>query len=137
MAAKQSNIAHEWYSRVWNEGNEAAIDELFAADGIAHGIVDDDGNEVRGPIGFKTFFRKFKGAFPDIHVVVEDTICEGDRVAARYVARGTHTGDALGIAATGRPIEITGMTILCVADGQITEAWNNFDMHGLNTQLGI
>jgi steroid delta-isomerase-like uncharacterized protein len=136
---KESNrtLAHEWYARVWNEGSEEAVDALFAADGIAHGIFDNEGNELRGPAGFKPFLRTFKGAFPDLKVAIEDTICEGDKVVVRYVARGTHDGDALGIAATGRPIEITGMAIVRVANGQIAEAWNNFDMQGLNTQLGL
>jgi steroid delta-isomerase-like uncharacterized protein len=125
-----------WFEEVWNKGREEAIDEMFAEDGIAYGLADETGAPLRGASGFKPFFRNFRSAFPDIEVVVEDAIAEGDRVAARCTVRATHAGDSLGFAATQRPMEITGITIVRVRDGQIVEAWNNFDFMGMFQQLG-
>jgi steroid delta-isomerase-like uncharacterized protein len=129
-------LVRRWFEEVWNKGREEAIDELFAEDGIAYGLADETGAPLRGASGFKPFFRNFRNAFPDIEVVVEDTIAEGDRVAARCTVRATHAGDSLGFAATQKPMEITGMTIVRVRDGQIVEAWNNFDFMGMFQQLG-
>ncbi|HEY3136150.1 MAG TPA: ester cyclase [Blastocatellia bacterium] len=137
MPDDRMTIAHEWFEQVWNQGQVEAIDRLFAEDGVAHGLVDAQGSELRGPAGYKPFFHTFREAFPDIRVIVEDAIVEGDKVAARCVVRGTHLGHNLGFAATGNRVEFTGMTFLRVRDGQIVEAWNNFDFATMNTQLSL
>lgn len=126
-----------WFEEVWNKGREEAIDEMFAEEGIAHGLVDESGQELRGPKDYKPFFRRFRGAFPDIKVVIEDCICEGDKAAVRCTVRANHTGDSLGVAATNNPVEFDGLCIVQVKDGQIVEAWNNFDFARLNQQIGV
>jgi steroid delta-isomerase-like uncharacterized protein len=137
MANESVSVMHKWFEEVWNKGNESAIDEMFAEDAVAHGLLDENGEELRGPAGFKPFFRKFRDAFPDIRVTIEDCISEGDKAVARCRVRAVHTGAGLGIAATGNPVEFTGMSIIRVHDGKIVEAWNNFDFMSLNQQLGM
>ncbi|HEY0376079.1 MAG TPA: ester cyclase [Pyrinomonadaceae bacterium] len=131
------DVMHRWFEEVWNKGREEAIDEMFAAEGVAHGFVDENGEELSGPAGFKPFFRRFREAFPDIQVSVEDCISEGDRAAARCRVRATHAGGGLGIAATNNSVDFTGLCIIHVRDGQIVEAWNNFDFTSLNQQIGL
>ena len=128
-------LIHRWFEEVWNKGRAEAIDELFADDGIANGLADEQGEPLRGPSGFKPFFQKFRDAFPDIEVIVEDTVAEGDKVAARCRVRGTHKGEGLGVAATNNPIEFTGICIVRIKDGQIAEAWNNFDFMSMSRQI--
>lgn len=135
MSDENKALIRRWFEEVWNKGREEAIDEMFAEDGLAHGLAD-EGGDLRGAAGFKPFFRKFRAAFPDIKVVVEETITEGDKVAARCTVRGEHKSDSLGFAATQRPMEITGMTIVRIRDGKIVEAWNNFDFMSMFQQLG-
>jgi steroid delta-isomerase-like uncharacterized protein len=136
MSHENETLVRRWFEEVWNKGREEAIDEMFAEDGIAHGLADEGGEPLRGPTGFKPFFGKFRAAFPDIEVVVEDTVTEGDKVAARCTVRGKHQSDSLGFAATQQPMEITGITIVRVRDGKIIEAWNNFDFMSMFKQLG-
>jgi steroid delta-isomerase-like uncharacterized protein len=136
MSEENKALLRRWFDEVWNKGNAGAIDELFAADGIAHGLSDDEGTPLRGPSDFKPFHDTFRGAFPDIQVAVEDVIAEGDMVAARCSVRGKHTGDHLGIVASNSPVLFTGMTIARVRDGKIIEAWNNFDFLKMNKQIG-
>ena len=135
MSEANKAVVRRWFEEVWNNGRAEAIDEMFASHGSAHGLSDDDA--VIGPQEFKKFHATFRGAFPDIVVVVEDLIAEGDKVAARCSVRGKHTGDHLGIAATHMPIGFTGMTIVRIEDGKIVEAWNNFDFMSMNRQLGV
>ncbi len=129
-------VMRRWFEEVWNKGRADAIPEMFAEDGIAHGLSDDAANPLRGPQGFLPFHAQFRDAFPNIEVVVEDQIAEGDLVATRCSVRGKHTGNSLGIAATNSPVDFTGMTITRIRDGKIVEAWNNFDFMRMYRQLG-
>jgi steroid delta-isomerase-like uncharacterized protein len=136
MTDSSETLLHRWFEEVWNKGRADAIDEMFDCDGIAHGLRDDKGNEPCGPAGFKPFFESFRAAFPDMKIVVEDTVVEGDKIAARCTVRGTHAGDGLGLAATNMPVEFTGICIVRVRDGKIIEAWNNFDFMSMFQQVG-
>jgi steroid delta-isomerase-like uncharacterized protein len=136
MTDVRRTLAHDWFEEVWNKGRSEAISEMLAEDGVAHGLTDSEGNELRGPAGYRPFFEGFKSAFPDIRVEVVDTICEGDKIVARCEVRGTHTGEGIGMLATNRPVSFTGITILRIENGKIAEAWNNFDFRALFTQLG-
>jgi steroid delta-isomerase-like uncharacterized protein len=137
MSDPNQTLVHRWFEEVWNKGRAEAIDEMFACEGIAHGLADQSGNEMCGPEGFRPFFESFRNAFPDLEVTVEDTVVEGDKIAARCTVRGTHTGQGLGVDATNRPVTFTGMTIIRVKDGKIVEAWNNFDFMAMFQQMGV
>lgn len=66
---------------------------------------------------------------------MQDTISEGDLIAARFVVTARHTGDGLGKPAKGRNINFTGMTIVRVKDGKIAEGWNNIDFATMLQQI--
>ena len=136
MSEENKALIRRWFEEVWNKGNEAAIDEMFAQDGIAHGLAEEPEKAMRGPQGFKPFHQRFRSAFPEIEVAVADIVAEGDKVAARCTVRGKHQSDSLGFAATGRSTEFTGITIVRIERGQIVEAWNNFDFMTMFKQLG-
>jgi steroid delta-isomerase-like uncharacterized protein len=126
-----------WFEEVWNKGRAEAIDEMLAADGIVHGLSEQTEIPLKGSVGFKPFHQIFRGAFPDIEVIVEDAIAEGDKVAARCSVRGKHTGAHLRVAPSNAAVQFTGMCIVRIADGKIVEAWNNFDFMTMNRQIGI
>lgn len=133
---KSETFLHRWFEEVWNNRREDAIDEMFAADGVANGLNDAEGKPVRGPEGFKILHRAFLSAYPDLHITVEDTVSEGDKIAARCTVRATHAGEGLGVSPTSQPIEFTGLTIVRIEDGKIVEAWNEFDFMKMYSQLG-
>jgi steroid delta-isomerase-like uncharacterized protein len=136
MSEENKQLMRRWFEQVWNEGRADAIDEMFAADGLAYGLTENP-NEALGPSSFRDLHNTFRGAFPDMMIVVEDVIAEGDKVAARCSVRGRHQGDHLGIAATDTPVDFTGIAIVRIRDGKIVEAWNNFDFMRMNKQLGV
>lgn len=136
MLDENKKLIRRWFEEVWNKKRAEAIDEMFAADGVAHGLSTDDTIALKGPVDFKPFHKTFCGAFPDIQVVVEDVIAEGDKVAARCSVRGVHSGEHLGIAASDAAVDFTGMVMLRVKDGKVVEAWNNFDFLRMNKQIG-
>lgn len=129
----KKQLLRRWFDRVWNQRDEKTIYELMAKDCIAHGLPPD---EIVGPDGFLPFYRRFTAAMPDLRITVEDLLEEDDRVAARWTGTGTLSNHGIGVAPTGKRMAITGMTILRVANGQIAEAWNVFDMLDMHQQLG-
>jgi len=137
MSEENKALLRRWFAEVWNQGPADAIDEMLDADGIVHGLSDDESTPLRGPQDFKPFHEVFRGAFPDIEVTVDEVIAEGDLVAARCSVRGRHSGDHLGVAATNAPVEFTGMVFARIRDGKIIEAWNNFDFLKMNRQIGL
>ena len=117
---------------VYNGGDIALVDELIADDHICHGPL---GNHC----GLESIRRDVLGlrdAFPDLRFELTDLVAEGDRVARRWVATGTHQGSFQGIAPTGRRVSLTGIAIDRVRDGKLAETWLDFDMFGLLRQLG-
>ena len=61
----------------------------------------------------------FRSAFPDLSTTLGDMIAEGDKVAMRVVTRGTHRGELMGIAATGRSVAVNERPIVRVTDGKL------------------
>jgi steroid delta-isomerase-like uncharacterized protein len=129
-------LVRRWFEEVWNKGRADAIGEMLAEDAVVNGLSEDAAKPLRGAAGFLPFHAQFREAFPGIEVVVEDTIAEGDRVAARCSVRGKHVGDSLGFKATQATAEFDGIAIVRVKDGKIVEAWNNFDFMRMYKQLG-
>ena len=125
-----------WFEEVWNKGRGDAIAEMLADDAVVNGLSEDATQPLRGPAGFLPFHAQFREAFPNIEVVIEDAIAEGDRVAVRFSVRGKHQGDSLGFKATGATTEFDGMAIVRIKDGLIVEAWNNVDFMKMYKQLG-
>jgi steroid delta-isomerase-like uncharacterized protein len=136
MSEENKQLLRRWFEEVWNNGRADAIEEMFDENGIAHGLSDDPSNTMRGPRDYRPFYDVFRQAFPNLRIVIEDMVAEGDKVAARCSVRGKHEGDFLGRAATQSPVEFTGITIVRIDNGKIVEAWNNFDFMTLHKQIG-
>jgi len=137
MAATPEALARTWFTKVWNDGSEAAIHEMLAPDAKMYGLPTPDGKPLVGPADFVPFWRKFRTAFPDMKITVERAVEQGDMVAVHCRVVGRHTGDALGFAASHKPVEMWGMGIARVEDGRIVETWNSFDFLTLYQQIGL
>ena len=85
--------------------------------------------------GFKQFIYSLWRAFPDIRIIFEDVIVEGNKVAGRYYLTGTHKGEFLDIQATDKQFKVSGMTIFSFRDEKIIERWNLVDIISLIEQL--
>jgi len=119
---------------VFGGGNYDLAHELIAAEAIGHDPALPE--PVKGPAGLIEAARGYRDAFPDLRMTAAQTIAEGDYVATRWTAVGTHKGDLFGIAPTGKEATVTGISIDRWADGKIVESWTNWDSMGLLQQLG-
>ena len=126
------SIVRAWFHEVWDVGDESAIDRLMAPGALVHGL----GESIRGPEGFKLYFRTMRAALGDLEVRVERTVTEGELVAAHCHVIARHVGDSLGAPATGKPVEFWGITIARVVNGKLVEGWNVFDFLSMYQQLG-
>jgi steroid delta-isomerase-like uncharacterized protein len=135
-AEENKALARRLIEEMFNRGNLEAADELFAPDYVNH----DPGSpeEIRGgPEGIKRYVGVYRTAFPDLQLTIEDQVTEGDKVATRWTGRGTHQGDLMGIAPTGRRATATGITIDRISGDKVVETWTNFDVMGMMQQLGV
>jgi len=135
MSENNKAIVRRLIEEVWNKGNLSLVDELFAPNYEHHDSSTPDFG--RGPESEKKRVTLYRTAFPDLRLTVEDIIAEGEAVMSRWSCRGTHKGDLSGIAPTGRPFNISGMTVARLANGKIAESYVNWDALGLMQQLGV
>jgi steroid delta-isomerase-like uncharacterized protein len=136
MSAEESKaIMRRYFEGAWEQGNVDLLDELLAPDYVNHTPATPD--LPTGPEGVKAVVSMFRSAMPDLRVVIEDMIAEGDKVASRYTLEGTHRGTLFGVAPTGQQLSIKSITVERVSDGRIREHWRNTDELGMMRQLGI
>ena len=106
--------------------------ELYALDYIYHGPA----GELRGRDGIRGLWEVFLTGFPDLHSTIEDMVSEGDKVVLRWRVEGTHTGEFMGVAPSNKKITLGVTEIFRVENGQLVEAWDQFDQLGLMQQIG-
>lgn len=135
MSDENKALARRVAEEIFNNGDLEVADELYASDYVLHdpSLPED----LHGPEGIKQYAAMNLGAFPDARVTIEDQVAEGDRVASRWTATGTHTGELMGIPPTGNRVTITGVTINRIVGGRIAEDWYQGDDLGMLRQLGV
>ncbi|MGC1416135.1 MAG: ester cyclase [Candidatus Acidiferrum sp.] len=135
MSEQNKTNVRRLFEEVWNKGQVAVADELFASTYTHHDSSTPDLG--RGPEGEKKRVALYRNAFPDIRFTVEDMLAEGETVVARWSCRGTHKGELNGIAPTGKQFNITGQSIARFTNGKMFEGYVNWDALGLMHQLGV
>jgi steroid delta-isomerase-like uncharacterized protein len=127
------------HQRIWieglNRGDVSAADAVFAPDCVFHFT------GVPGPLRsvgpWKEFVSVMLNAFPDLHFTMEDQVIQGDRVAFRWHATGTHKGPLGAAPATGKTIAVDGLIVDRMVDGKVQERWEQFDQALMLQQLGF
>ena len=130
MTNKQ--IVRRFSDELWGQGNLAVADDVLAMDLIEHNPLPGQG---AGREGHKQVVALFRSAFPDLQVTTEDVLEEEDRVALRWKAEGTHHGDLMGLAPTGKRVTLTGIEILRVSGDKIVERWAEDNGQAVLAQL--
>jgi steroid delta-isomerase-like uncharacterized protein len=134
MTEQSKSIAVRFYSEVVNKGDTSAMNEVMAEGFIDHYAAP---HLPGGHEGFRQFLTMVATAFPDIRVSVEDMIAEGDKVVVRLNVTGTQQGVLMGtIPPSGKHAVWTGIDILKIQDGKITERWSQRDLFGMMKQIG-
>jgi len=105
----------------WNTGNMDLIDGLVVPD-----YVDNDAltGQPQGLGGYKQIGAYLLSVFPDMKMTIDDLIAEGDKVVVRSTFSGTHRGEFMGIAPTGKNVTTRAINIYRIADGKFVEEWS-------------
>ncbi len=126
-------LMRRFYKELWSRGNLEAIPELVAEDFVDH----------QAPVGQPSGREQLAGlvlmwrtGFPDMEETVENLISEGDKVTGRFLMRGTHRGEFMGVAPTGRSVTMSGIDIVRITEGKISEFWYAEQTLELLQQLG-
>ena|SRR5688572_21475888 len=133
MSTDTKDISRRFYEEIINQKHVDAIDRFCAADFVDH--TPPPGGKG-GLDATKQQFLELAAAFPDLQMIVQDQIAEGDRVVNRVLVRGTHQGEYMGIPGSGKTVEIGGIDILRMVNGKAAERWGYFDDLSLMQQLG-
>ena len=125
-------VARRLFEVALNQDNWDVYNQLHSRDFVAHAgtrsaTLAEDLQSAQG----------WRQAFPDGHYTIDQVIAEGDMVMVRWTGRGTNTGEGNSLPATGKRIEVTGITVFHIVGGKIVEEWNEYDMLGLLRQLGL
>ena len=126
-------LMRRFIEEVWNKGDFDVADEVFHPDATSPSAP----ALPPGGAGVRFIAGMFRSAFPDYHMDITHLVAEDDRVAARFWQSGTHQGELMGIAPTGKKAAWSEIGILRIADGKVVESWYDVDMLGLMGQLGV
>jgi steroid delta-isomerase-like uncharacterized protein len=119
--------------REFDKKNFAILGELFDQSYVLHF------NGIPQPMGLsdtRRFYEMLYSAFPDLKHTIVEQVSAGNKVVTRWTAAGTHRGKCMGVAATGKQINLTGINIYTIKRGRLTQSHVNWDMLGLMQQLG-
>jgi serine phosphatase RsbU (regulator of sigma subunit) len=131
-AEENKAIFNRYAEEVGNQLNMEIVDEIFERY-ISH--QPDGSTLVRGPEDVKRFHREFHSAFSNFHINIEEQIAEGDKVVSRYTMRGTHQRAFMGLAPTGKEVELKAVTIFRFSpEGKVVETWDSYDQLSLMRQ---
>ena len=131
-AERQREIVDQIWLVGLNQGDLSIADKYLTPDFKNNGGHDDS---LRGPESFKLTIRKQRSGFSDVEYEILDFVSQGDRCALRWVMRGRHTGEFLGIAPTEKRVEHHAMIILRFEGDKVAERWGIVDNFGLMRQL--
>jgi steroid delta-isomerase-like uncharacterized protein len=134
MSAENKSLARRAMDELWTKGNLAAVEQLYSENCVFHDLGNPE--DIRGRGGIKQFAQMFRTAFPDLQCNLEEIIAEGDKVALRWVSRGTHKGDLMGTAPTGKRVTFRGIQMQRILNGKIEEEWAGFNTVGALQEIG-
>jgi steroid delta-isomerase-like uncharacterized protein len=127
-------VVYRLNTEIWNQKKVEAVDEIFASDVV---IYRSGRPVIQGVETLRQWVANYaRNTWGDSQATIDEIVAEGDLVVTRWTVRGIHAGEWRGIAPTGRPINITGMTIHRVVDGKIAEAWAEENWLGVMEQIG-
>lgn len=132
---RNRKIVETYFNEVWNKGRVDVLDALLTSDYINHTPSTPD--PPRGPGGLKPIVEGIRAGFPDLHYEIVDLIITHDRVVARVVMTGTHTGTLFGIPPTGKRVNVNQINIEQIVNGKIAEHWRVTDELTMMKQLGV
>lgn len=135
LETENEGIVRQLFEEALVEGDLDLVDDLVADDFVGHSNLVPE--PIEGREEYKAFLSKISAGASDAEYTVEDIFATDEKVAVRGRSTGIHDGEFMGIQPTGKEIEIEGMYIARIEDGQIVESWGQNDLLSVFQQLGV
>jgi steroid delta-isomerase-like uncharacterized protein len=129
---KNKALVRRFVEEVFVAGRTDAVDELVHPDFVPHSWP----GTGPGPAELKRAMTRVFGGLSDVRMTIEDVIAEGDKVAVRLTAQAVHTGEFMGMPASGKAYSIPELHVFRIRDGKVAEHWGQADLLGMMRQLG-
>ena len=134
MASENEAVVRRNIDEAWNGGRFEALDETVAEQYVRHESALP--SPVHGRAELKETIRRYRDAFPDLNLEIEEMVSSGDLVTTRWLASGTHRGDLMGLEATNKRSVVTGLNLTRFLDGKVIEEWSEWNEAAMLRQLG-
>ena len=134
MTAEANKLVMSRFVEFINTASETLATELISPDAIFY--VPGRSEPMRGPAGYLSIIQMMREGFPDIQWILDEMVAEGDKVAARFIMRGTHRGTFFGVPPSGNKISVQALNLYRLYRGQFVEERGQPDMLALLQQIG-
>lgn len=133
MSMANEKTMRRFVEKVINDGDLQVLEEVIHPNYLFHS----PGHDLHGREKLRGTLAAYRTAFPDLHIQIGELVSAGNKTVIRFTLCGTHKGDFMGIAATGRQVKASGMTLSHFENGKIVEEWELLDQLTLFQQIGI
>jgi|SRR5579862_7934359 len=124
ISEQNKKLIERWFEQIWNQGRREVIEELFAEDGVFY----DGPTTFRGPREFEQFYDRMCSQFSDFQIRPIISLSENDLVCMHWAVTCRHIESS-------KTVELTGMSVVRIRDGQFVEGWQNWDAARVEAQL--
>ena len=129
---KIRQIAIDFFSEIWNQGDESAIDKFISVNTVGN-----DPQFGTGRESFRKKWREWQRAFPDINFRIDDVIVEGNKVVTRWHLTGTQSGPLEGMPPSNKKVAVDGVSIDEIKNGQLISGFDALDSLNFRKQLWL
>jgi steroid delta-isomerase-like uncharacterized protein len=133
MSENHKEAIRNWVEDVINKGNLSVVDKVIHPDYVYRSPAE----ELRGPQAIISFIATFRAAFPDLKLRIDDLLVDGGKTVIFFTLTGTHQGNFMGIAATGKHVTVNGTVLSRFEEGKIIEEFEILDQLAMYQQLGV
>lgn len=134
MSEQNKALVRRVIEEIVNQGNLELVNQLVSPE---YSYFEPTVGSMRGREGYRGIVTTYRSAFPDMNLTIDEQIAEGDSVVTRWRAEGTHRGELMGIAPTGKRVSVQGVAISRIKNGQLADDFESYDVLGMLRQLGV
>ena len=134
MSEQNKTLVRHIIEEIVNQGNLELVNQFISPE---YTYFEPTVGPMKGREGYRAILTTYRNAFPDMKLTIEEQLAEGDSVVTRWRAGGTHRGELMGIAPTGKRVSVQGVVISRVKNGQLADDFESYDVQGMLRQLGV
>ena len=134
MSEQNKTLVRHIIEEIVNQGNLELVNQFISPE---YTYFEPTVGPMKAREGYMAIVTTYRNAFPDMKLTIEEQLAEGDSVVTRWRAGGTHRGELMGIAPTGKRVSVQGVVISRVKNGQLADDFESYDVQGMLRQLGV